>query len=502
MPYQNFNEEFFSYACFSLLQHCPYPAWICCTEGNYLWINDSFLEFFKVEKEQVIGKLNGDFLPSEISTQSSKNEPKVQSSHIPLTFNFKGKDFHTKIFKNPILNNSNEIIGIASMMTDITMKQPLEEKLHHNKDFYSYILGNMGEALLFINTKGEFEFINKKGEEFLDKLGFHGPMNFQSWHDFFLRNYDKDTGKIYTKDNAIMLRSLNGEEILNHEVTMITKNKDKITFRASAIPFRDKNNNSILGVIMTVNDITNEMDMLERLEDKKRLIEQRNEELHQFAYSAAHDLRDPLRNISLSTLLIQENLQKKNYEEVDELLKRLLNTTNYGSSLVKNLLDYSAANQEMPMESICLEDIVHDNINHLSSLLAQAGAEITYKQLPKVLGNRQQLQILFQNIISNAIRYRGGSPLKISISATKNNSFWEISIQDNGPGIDQKFKDIIFLPFKRLSVQQGIRSTGLGLSICRRIVEQHDGKIWYEDSPKQGACFKFTLKSLEENKLT
>lgn len=482
----------------SLLEYYPSPVWIRCVNGKYLWVNNGFLNFFNITREQVINKSNEDFFPSEIVDKCYQSEQEVLEKRHPITFYYNEKEYKTTVYKTPIFNEKNEIEALAALMTDLTPVVEFETELNNTKDFYQSILANMGEALLFINAKGEFEVINKKGEEFLDKLGFYGPMNFYSWHEFFLKNYDKETGKVYTKDNAIMLKALQGEESLNEEVTMITKNRNKITFRASAVPFKDKSSDSILGVIMTVTDITDEKHMLKSLEDKQKLIEQRNEELYHFAHSAAHDLRDPLRNISLAASIIEKNLQEQNYKEISVLLERLLNTASYGSSLVKNLLDYSAANQEIRLEEVYLKDIVDHNINILSGSIEQAGASIIYDNLPCVLGNSQQLQIVFQNLISNAIHYKGPNPLKIIISAVKKDSFWEISIHDNGLGIEEQYKEIIFHPFKRLTADINSRSSGLGLSICRRVIEQHGGKIWLEPQPKPGACFKFILKSFME----
>ena len=491
------NKECLYHSFLSLLEYYPSPVWIRNTKGKYLWVNEGFLKFFNVTQDQVINKSNEDFFPPDIIDKCYQSEQQVLEKKHPITFYFDEKKYRATVYKTPIFNKNNEIEALAALMTDLTPELEIETKLNTTTGFYQSILANMGEALLFINQKGEFEVVNKKGEEFFDKLGFDGPRTFHSWYEFFLKNYDKDAGKVYTKENAIMLKAMKGEESINEEISMITKNKSKITFRASAIPFKVKDSDSPLGVIMTVTDITNEKRMLNSIEDKKVLIEQRNEELHHFAHCAAHDLQDPLRNISLAASMMEENLREQNYDEISILLKRLLNTASYGSSLVKNLLDYSSANQEIQLEEICLKEILDHNVDILSGTIAQAGASIIYDALPTVLGNSQQLKIVFQNLISNAIHYKNKklSPPIITISATKKNSFWEISVQDNGPGIAKQYHEIIFHPFKRLTADTNSRSSGLGLSICRRVIEQHGGRIWLETKDKPGACFKFLLQS-------
>ncbi len=483
----------------SLLEYYPSPVWVRNTKGKYLWVNEGFLNFFNVTQDQVINKSNEDFFPQDITDKCYQSEQQVLEKRHPITFYFDEKKYRATVYKTPIFNENNEIEALAALMTDLTPVLEIETKLNTTKCFYQSILANMGEALLFINAKGEFEVINKKGEEFFDKLGFYGPRTFDSWYEFFLKNYDKETGRVYTNDNAVMWKTLQDEETLNEEITMITKSGSKITFRASLIPFKDKSSDSSLGVIMTVTDITNEKHMLKSIEDKKMLIEQRNEELHHFAHCAAHDLQDPLRNISLAASMMEANLHEQNYDEISVLLKRLLKTASYGSSLVKNLLDYSSANQEIQLEEIYLKDIIDHNVDILSGTITQANAKVIYDNLPNVLGNSQQLKIVFQNLISNALHYKNKklSPPIITISATKKDSFWEINVQDNGPGIAEQYHEIIFHPFKRLTADINNRSSGLGLSICRRVIEQHGGKIWLETKGKPGACFKFLLQSFQ-----
>ena len=488
-----FDKATLANSCHTLLEYFQHPAWIRCVEGRYLWVNKAFLKFFNVKMEQVIGKVNADFIPHDIAGKSYISEQEVLKKHCALTFRFNEKEYRTTVYKTPIFSNSKEIIAVAALMIDLTQELKLENQLHNTKEFYHSVLANMGEALFFINKNTHFEIINKKAEEILYEIGFKGPLTYEAWDKLFPNRYDKN-GKKFTKTQKIILRALKGEFIINEEIYLTITNDCQKVFRASAIPFKNKYDNCILGVILTVTDITKEKNLLNNLAQKTKLVEQRNQELHQFAYSAAHDLRDPLRNISLSASLIYEKCKTQKYDEIHDIIERLLSTASYGGSLVKNLLDYSAANREMQMESVCLNTIMKQTINILSNLIEQAKAKITFSNLPTVFGNSQQLQIVFQNIISNAIRYKGSNPLTISISAQKKDSLWMISIQDNGPGINLEFKEEIFLPFKRLSANASSRSSGLGLSICRRIIDQHGGEIWLSSNSQRGACFNFTLK--------
>lgn len=484
-------------SCLALLEYLQHPAWIYCPDGKYKWVNDSFLRLLDVTREDLINKVNPDFICPDIAAKCVTSKQKILEKRCSLTFHFEEKDYRRVVYKTPIFSQHNEIIAIAGLLIDLTQEIELETELDHLKDFYQSVLSNMGEALLFISKKGEFKLINKKAEELLSEIGFNKPLDDDSWLQLFTGLYDKDEKK-HPKAKEIFYRALQGEIVLNEEIHLEKLNDFNKTFRASAIPFTRKEDGFVLGVILTISDITQEKQLIEALAKKTKLAEQRNQELQQFSHSAAHDLRDPLRNISLSASLIYEKIKAQKYDELEDLLERMLKTTSYGSSLIKNLLDYSTAKRKMQMELVCLDEIVRQTIAGLGGIIEQSGAKITFTRLPVVLGNPQQLQIVFQNIISNAIHYKGKDPLIISISAHRKKSLWVISIKDNGPGVKEELKNDIFLPFKRLSSNSsGERSSGLGLSICQGIIEQHGGEIWLDTHLSPGSCFKFTLKGTD-----
>ncbi len=492
-----FDKTMVANSCHTLLEYFQHPAWIRNLEGKYLWANNAFLKFFNVKMEEVINKTNYDFIPHDIANKSYISEQEVLRKHCALTFRVNEKKYRATVYKTPILSDNNEIIAVAALMVDLTQELELENQLNSTKEFYHSVVANMGEALFFINKNTHFEIINKKAKEILSEIGFKGPLTYRAWDKLFPNRYHKD-GKKLIKNQKLITRALGGEFIFNEEIYLQVDEDCQKVYRASAIPFKNKHDNLIIGVILTVTDITKEKNLINNLAKKTKLVEQRNQELHQFAYSAAHDLHDPLRNISLSASLIYEKCKTQKYDEINNIIERLLSTAAYGGSLVKNLLDYSAANREMHMELVCLNTVMNQTMIALGDLIKQIKGEITFSNLPVIFGNSQQLQIVFQNIISNAIRYRGNNRLVISISAEKKDSLWIISIQDNGPGIKKEFKDEIFLPFKRLSANVNSRSSGLGLSICRRIIDQHGGEIWLSSKPQFGACFNFTLHEKQD----
>lgn len=491
---RNLPSNFFS----SALEDCPFPAWMRCINGKYLWINKEFLQFFNVQLEQIVNNLKDDFTYQALRDECQKNEQKVIEKKQSNTIVYDEERYKVKIYQTPIFNEQNEVVAVSTLIIDF-VETEVETKLNNVNELYQSILNSMVYPVLFINNKLEIEIINKAQQEQLLSVGIQNVRNCQELFEAIKKPWQKG-GNEFSLKNSIILKVLEGEVVLNEERSYINQLGELKTFRIVGIPIKNKKGDVVRGALITASEITQEKKLFEILKQKNELIRQQNEELHHFAYSAAHDLRDPLRNISLAADVMEKSLQEENYDEVLNLLKRQLKTASYGSLLVKNLLDYSASNQPIKLEEVYLRDIIAHNVNILSELLEQDNTTIFYDNLPFVLGNTQQLQILFQNLISNSIRHKGLNPPRIIISAVKVDSFWEVCFQDNGPGIEDQYKEIVFHPFKRLKANSNSRSSGLGLSICRRIIEQHGGRIWLDKKQGTGACFKFTLPMIASRK--
>lgn len=489
---RNLPSHFFT----PILDDYPFPAWIRCTSGKYLWVNKGFLKTFNVQEEQILNNLKDDFIYQELRNKCKENEQAVVKKKQSSTIFYDEEYYKAKIYQTPIFNEQNEVEAVSTLIIDFT---ETETKLNDIKEFYQTILNSMIYPVIFVNKKLEIEIINEAHQEQLLSVGIQNVRNCQELFEAIKKPWKK-AGNEFSLKNSVILKVLEGEAVLNEERSHINQSGELKTFRIVGIPIKNKKDGVLRGALITASEITHEKQLLEILKQKNELIKQQNEELHHFAYSAAHDLRDPLRNISLAANVMEKSLQEENYDEVSNLLKRQLKTASYGSSLVKNLLDYSASNQPIKLEEVYLRDIIAHNVNILSELLEQANTTIFYDNLPFVLGNPQQLQIVFQNLISNSIRHKGSNPPKIIISAVKADSFWEICFQDNGPGIEDQYKEVIFHPFKRLKANSNSRSSGLGLSICKRILEQHGGRIWLDQNKETGACFKFTLPMIKTKK--
>jgi PAS domain S-box-containing protein len=220
-----------------------------------------------------------------------------------------------------------------------------------------------------------------------------------------------------------------------------------------------------------------------------------NSALEQFAYVASHDLQEPLRTMSAYSQLLQQRYRGKLAEEADTFLGFILSASGRMTTLVRDLLAYArqTTEEERP-SSIALDEDLEAALTHLDQAIKECEASITHDPLPTLQVDRGQMVRLFQNLIGNAVKYRKPDHApKVHISAEQNGSEWIISIRDNGIGFAPEHAAAIFEPFKRLHTSQEYPGTGVGLAICRRIVQAQGGRIWAESQLGEGTTFSFTL---------
>lgn len=226
-----------------------------------------------------------------------------------------------------------------------------------------------------------------------------------------------------------------------------------------------------------------------------------NRDLEQFAYVASHDLQEPLRTVVNYTDLLNEKMKHKLDPETGEFLGFITEGAARSQQLITDLLQYSRIGRENRFEDVKSEEILNKVLANLKILIDENKAHITYEDLPEVYADPVKLGQVFQNLISNAIKFKGAENPRIHISAKRGSGAWIFSVADNGIGIDPKYQEKIFVIFKRLHGRSKYRGTGIGLSICKRIVEQHGGNIWVESRLHQGSIFNFTLPFKELTEL-
>jgi signal transduction histidine kinase len=220
-----------------------------------------------------------------------------------------------------------------------------------------------------------------------------------------------------------------------------------------------------------------------------------NDELRQFAYVASHDLQEPLRSVASFCSVLKEECQDALTPEAIHYVGRIDNGIARMKTLVTDLLAYSRVDRDdqKPFGLVEMNDVVADALENLEGSIKASGAEISFGDLPAVYGDRSQLVQLLQNLVGNALLYRGAEPPCVRIGCVARGARWEFSVRDNGIGIAEKYHEKIFEIFKRLHARNEYPGTGIGLAISRRIVQRHGGRIWVESQPGEGSDFRFII---------
>ncbi|MBW2732006.1 MAG: PAS domain-containing protein [Deltaproteobacteria bacterium] len=242
--------------------------------------------------------------------------------------------------------------------------------------------------------------------------------------------------------------------------------------------------------IAIIRNITERVQTMHDLAEKTKA----NEELEQFAYIASHDLQEPLRTVQSYLQLLERRYKDKLDQNASEFIQFAVDGATRMRQLINDLLSYArVTSRQQPFVAVDVKGVFDEVLSSLAVAIEESGATITRGDLPVLMADRSQLVQLFQNLISNAIKFRGSSPLEVSANAERVNGHWRFAIRDNGLGLDPSYAERIFVIFQRLFGREEYPGTGIGLAICKKIVEHHSGRIWVESQAGQGATFYFTL---------
>ena len=291
----------------------------------------------------------------------------------------------------------------------------------------------------------------------------------------------------------ILDRIRGGELVHHYETRRRTKDGRTLAISLSVSPIRDAFG-TIIGASKIARDITERVRNEEALRETNAALTRANADLEQFAYSASHDLQEPLRMISAYSSMLKRRFGGQLGDVGDEYIRYTVDGVQRMQQLIEDLLAYTHAStfSEEPAEDVDAGEALRTALGRLQDAIATSGASITSTELPRVRMHHFQLEQVLQNLISNAIRYRSEEPPRIHITADREGALWRFSVRDNGIGIDPKYKERIFGMFKRLHSFAEYPGTGMGLAICQRILHRAGGNIWVESELGRGSIFFFT----------
>jgi light-regulated signal transduction histidine kinase (bacteriophytochrome) len=251
---------------------------------------------------------------------------------------------------------------------------------------------------------------------------------------------------------------------------------------------------NVQGVVINARDVTDRLEMERNLRDLADELERSNTELERFALVASHDLQEPLLTIAGFAQLLQRRHGDKLDQEAKESLGYVVDEASRMQDLINGLLAYSRIGRgELQMQTLDTNALVEEVESSLASAIANACAEVIVRPLPNVQADRRQLSQVFQNLLSNALKFCDGDGPRVEISAAWSDGAWLFSVADNGIGVDASHSERIFEAFERVQPRRGRDGTGTGLATSKRVVERHGGRIWVEPRLGGGSVFSFTL---------
>lgn len=476
---------------------------IYCLDKDFrlLAANQNFIQFFKpITKNQPLQIGNHLFESINLSVEL---EARYKES---ILRGLKGETYFDEIYFQipereidrwsemlftPIVKNES-IIGVTIISRDITAKKKASLALSDTNDRLNKILMSSQDWIWEVDAYGIYTYCS---DQILHHLGYSAEEIIGKSPFDFMRDDEKIRVGLLFQDIVA-----NKWDIVDLENWNIHKDGTEICFLTNGYPVFD-NNGSLKGYIGVDKDITlrkrNELELNRINEDllqKTEALTQLNSELERFAFVASHDLQEPLRTVTSFLHL----LEKKFSSQIDYTSKKYIDFAVNGAErmkyLIRDLLEYSSSGKGIEeYTEVDLNQVVSD-ITQLFEI-TKGDADISYviEKLPTVSAKNFKMHQVFQNLIGNAIKYRGAEKLVIKISAIELDQEWQISVKDNGIGIEPQYHEVVFELFNRLHTAADYSGTGIGLAVCKKIIEMHGGKIWVQSNLNQGAEFIFTL---------
>jgi PAS domain S-box-containing protein len=450
-----------------------------------VYCNLAFEKITGYSKEEVLGQ-NCRFLHGKDKDQPELDRLRTaihngKESRVELrNYRKDGSFFWNELYVAPVRNSQGDISHFIGVQTDITeAKRARLENLELAAIVESCeeaIIGKTAEGIIRSWNKGAERLYGYTEEEAIGKsIRIIFPPN-------KLSEFEEIMGNIRS-----------GHGIQQFETIRHRKDGTDIQVAITISPIIDPRG-GFIGSSTLAYDITKRKQREKDLAEKTQELARSNQDLQQFAYVASHDLQEPLRMVSSYTQLLGKRYKGKLDADADEFIGFAVDGANRMQRLIRDLLEYSRVGaKEIPIEPTDCNLILQSVMNNLSSSIKDSGADITIDPLPTLRGNPTQLTQLFQNLLGNALKFRGEQPLTIQVTAKKDNGNWEFSIQDNGIGIPGDQQNRIFDIFQRLHSRTEYEGTGIGLAICKKIVESHGGSMWVESEPGAGSKFRFTL---------
>jgi len=396
-----------------------------------------------------------------------------------------GSNFPIEIMLSPL--RSADGILITAAIRNITDRKRAEEAFRVSEERLSMLVHGVTDyAILILDPEGR---VTTWGEGAERIKGYRAEEIIGQHYSKFSTPEDVTQGKPFEE-----LKNAKEQGRFEEEGWRIRKDGSRYWASVVVTALRDKSG-QLRGFGKVVRDISERKKSEERLARTVEDLKRSNEELEQFAYVASHDLQEPLRMVASYTQLLSQRYKGRLDADADEFIAYAVDGSTRMQSLIQDLLAYSrAGTKPKPLLEISVEGALNAALGNLRAMIDESGSIVTHDSLPLITTDESQLVLVFQNLVSDAIKYRGAENPRVHISATNSGGKeWLFSVRDNGMGMDPQYFEKIFMLFQRLHGRGEFEGTGIGLAICKKIVERLGGRIWVESEPQKGSTFYFSL---------